>query len=127
MGTYRSRQHSDYMDPSRYEPHIWPEEETAIELLEKLQEEPSDEHRDAIVKMIGDLRTKVAQLEQDMEHVTQLTSFCSEVHPDTQQNGWAASVRANESGELLHATGATCVDAVRNVWAMREASRNSET
>lgn len=60
MGTFRSRSH--YFDPN-YEPRIWPEEKAVAELLDTLQEEPSDEHRDAIVKTVGDLRSKVAELE----------------------------------------------------------------
>lgn len=120
MGTYRSRQDSrrEYMDSSNYEPKIWPEEERAIELLDEITEGGGDESRDAIVKMIGDLRSKVVELHEEMEHIAYWASL-AQVENDG-VGGWRASLWCNQIGDKVHATGPTCVQAVQNVLKVRD-------
>jgi hypothetical protein len=98
MGTYRSRKEgSNYFDPSGHGPHVWPEEGAVIDLLDKVQEESCDAHRDAIVKIVGDLKAQLHRAFNAFENIT-ITDTLEDAH--NQAHREVAEMTANE-GEIV--------------------------
>jgi hypothetical protein len=81
MGTYRSRKQSQsYFDPTSKGPHAWPEEAAVVDLLDQIGVDGNDdETRDAIVKLVGDLRAKLHRAFNAFENIT-VTQTLEDAH-----------------------------------------------
>lgn len=79
MGTYRSRkQELSYFDPTSNGPHAWPEEESVVGLLDNILED-GDRARDAIVKIVGDLKSQLHRAFNAFENIT-VTNTLEDAH-----------------------------------------------